>query len=40
MNPTRTTRVCKPKLGIIPRVILGDPTIQAHSDHMREHVII
>jgi len=29
----KTTGVCKPKLGIIP-------SIQAHRDHITEHVII
>lgn len=40
MAPTKTTGVCTTKLSIIPWVILSDPAIQAHRDHMEEHVII
>lgn len=40
MPQKKTTGACKPKSSIIPRVILSDPAIQAHRDHMREHAII
>ena len=31
---------CKPKVEITPRVVLNDPTLQAHRDHMRTYAII
>jgi len=31
---------CKPKAEVTPRVVLNDPSLQAHMDHMRTYVII
>jgi len=39
-NSIRMTGICQPKSSIIPRVILRNPALQAHRDHMTEHAII
>ena len=31
---------CKPKAAVIPRIILNDPALQAHRDHMQTYAII
>ena len=31
---------CKPKAEVTPRVVLNDPTLQVHKDHMRTYAII
>ena len=31
---------CKPKAEVTPRVVLNDPALQAHRDHMRTYAII
>ena len=31
---------CKPKAEITPKVVLNDPTLQAHRDHMLTYAII
>ena len=31
---------CKPKVEVTPRVVLNDPALQAHRDHMRTYGII
>lgn len=31
---------CKPKATITPRLVLNDPTLQAHGDHMQTYAII
>ena len=31
---------CKPKTTITPRVVLNDPVLQAHRDHMHTYAII
>ena len=38
--PMSTTGVCKPKSTIIPQVVLSDPALQVHKDHMAEYTII
>ena len=31
---------CKPKAEVTPRVVLNDPALEAHRDHMRTYAII
>lgn len=38
--PLRATGGCKPKSTITPWVVLSDPVLQVHRDHMTEHAII
>lgn len=35
-----TTGVCKPKSTIIHWVVLSDPALQVHRDHMAEYTVI
>lgn len=38
--PLRATGIYKPKSTITLQVVLSDPTLQLHRDHMAEHAII
>ena len=38
--PMNATGVCKPKSTIIPWVVLSDPALQVHREHMAEHTVI
>lgn len=40
MNNKAQKGPCKPKAEVTPRVVLNDPALQAHRDHMRTYAII
>lgn len=39
-DPKSRLGPCKPKISITPRVVLSDPVLQAHREHMVNYVVI